>query len=468
LNRRHKSGVIENEAAVTKLAEVRVRGMVGFLGRVGGCGLVLAFVTGSPAAFGQYAPPADANGITHPSIVENFANNGDPYGVRKKLADYGITYYFIYTNDVLSNVAGGNKRGTIDQGKLEDQLTINLEKLAGLKDLTFYTNAFQIYNTGRIRRDYVGSINTIAAIEATPAVRLSELWLEQKFFGGNISLKAGQLAVDSEFFYSDLSTMFLQSDWPTIGAQNLPSGGPAYPLSTPGARLKFDYGSSASFLFAIFNGDPAGACPGNDPDTCNRYGVNFRMRDPAFMIGEAQFRTNSGAHDTGLATIFKIGGWQHLGLFGDQANPGLARRGDYGIYTVIDQQLWRPAGAAPDKGISVFTRASISPADRNQISGEIDGGVVFAGLLPSRPDDKFGASVIYSRFSHDIRANPMNQLAPGIPGSYPDYETNLEVTYVAQIVPGWTVQPVYTRIWHPSGRPGRDADVIGVRSILYY
>lgn len=37
-----------------------------------------------------------------------------------------------------------------------------------------------------------------------------------------------------------------------------------------------------------------------------------------------------------------------------------------------------------------------------------------------------------------------------------------------RIVPGWTVQPVFTRIWHPSGQPGHDADVIGVRSILYY
>ena len=36
---------------------------------------------------------------------------------------------------------------------------------------------------------------------------------------------------------------------------------------------------------------------------------------------------------------------------------------------------------------------------------------------------------------------------------------------VAQIIPGWTVQPVYTYIWHPSGQAGRDAKVAGVRSI---
>ena len=36
-----------------------------------------------------------------------------------------------YTNDILSNVHGGTKTGTIDQGKLHGILTIDLDKLAG-------------------------------------------------------------------------------------------------------------------------------------------------------------------------------------------------------------------------------------------------------------------------------------------------------------------------------------------------
>jgi porin len=425
--------------------------------------VALVFIAAVKPVHAQYSPPPGADGVTEPSIATNLPVND----ARKRLYERGISYYLIYTNDVLSNLSGGNRRGTIDQGKVEEQITADLEKLAGLSGLMFYANGFEIYNSGRIRRDYVGGINTIAAIEATPTARLSELWLEQKLFGGAASVRAGQLAADSEFFFSDLSAMFLQSDWPTIGAQNLPSGGPAYPLATPGARVKVDYGETASFLFAIFDGDPAGPCLG-DPDTCNRYGVNFRMRDPAFMIGEAQFRTNRGKNAAGLATTFKVGAWQHLGLFQEQANPDIAHRGDYGIYGVIDQQLWRPTGAGRDKGISVFSRASMSPADRNQIKVEIDGGVVFAGLLAARPDDSFGVSVIYSRYSHDVRASPDNQIAPGVPGQYPDYETNLELSYVAQVVPGWTVQPDYQFIWHPSGQPGRDAQVFGVRSILRY
>ena len=86
--------------------------------------------------------------------------------------------------------------------------------------------------------------------------------------------------------------MFLQSDWPTIAAVNLPSGGAAYPLSTPGVRLKVDPVKDVSLLVAVLNGDPAGPGPG-DEQLRNRYGLNFRVQDPPFFIGEAQFQRNT-------------------------------------------------------------------------------------------------------------------------------------------------------------------------------
>ena len=181
----------------------------------------------------------------------------------------------------------------------------------------------------------------------------------------------------------------------------------------------------------------------------------------------------------------KIGGWSHLGQFADQrfANNGmllaspassgvpLMYRGDYGIYGVIDQQLYRPKGGDGDSGISLFSRASLNPSDRNLVNFYIDGGIVFSGLVPKRPDDRFGASIIYARFSDSVRGFDQDQINLGNLVTPPrDYETNLEFTYAAQIVPGWIVQPVYTVIWHPSGTNIRypDAHVAGVRSIIRF
>jgi porin len=446
------------------------------------CGAFAAMLIWGAEARAQATPTPDGNGITNPSIATSLPQNGDVAGIRKRLAEHGITYNLIYTNDLLSNVSGGLKQGTIDQGKLEAQITVDLEKLAGWEGLTFYANAFQIHDTGRIRRDYVGGLNTIAAIEAVPTTRLSEMWVEKKLFGDKGSLRIGQLAADSEFFFSDLSAMFLQSDWPTIAAANLPSGGPAYPLSTPGIRLKLEPNKNVAVLLAMFNGDPAGPGPG-DEQLRNRYGLNFRVTDPPLMIGEVQFRRNQEKESSGLATTLKLGAWTHLGTFDDQrfANDGslladpagsgmpLRHRGNFGLYGIIDQQLYRPAGAAADAGISVFSRASVSPSDRNLINAYIDGGIVFAGLIPGRPDDRFGASVIYARFSDSVAGFDQDKIViTGLPQTVRDYEANLEITYVAQIIPGWTVQPDFQYVWHPNGQPGRDAKVIGVRSVWKY
>lgn len=422
------------------------------------------------------------DGIARPSIATSLPHNGDASGVRRLLAERGVVYSLMYTGDGLSNVDGGQKRGTVYQGKLEGTLAIDLVKLAGLNDWSLFGNVFQIHNTGRIRRDFVGGIDTIAAIEAVPATRLSELWLERKLLNGAASVRFGQLAADTEFFFAATSFLFLQSDWPTIAALNLPSGGPAYPLSTPGVRLKVDPTRDVSLLLAVFNGDPAGPGEG-DEQLRNRYGLNFRVRDPAFWIGEAQFRANQARESTELARTLKIGAWGHLGSFDDQrlgwdgsllADPNgvgqaLRRRGNAGVYGVVEQQLYRPAGGDAESGITVFSRISASPSDRNPIDFMFDGGIVFAGMLHARPDDKFGLSMMYARFSDRLRAFDRDTIRlTGADVPVRDFEANLELTYSAQVVPGWTIQPVATRVWHPSGEAGRDALVFGVRSFVKY
>ena len=430
----------------------------------------------------QYGPPEVEDGRPTPSIASSLPYKGDPGGFRKWLGERGIVYGLEYTNDVLANVHGGLRTGTIDQGKLQGILTVDFGKLAGFQGLSLFANFFQIHNTGRIRRDYVGGINTIAAIEAVPTTRLSEIWIQQSFAGDKASIRVGQLAADAEFFYSELSTMFLQSDWPTITAVNLPSGGAAYPLSTPGARLMVKPADNVWLRLAVLNGDPAGPGPAADAELRNRYGLNFRVNDPPFVIGEAEIQHNNGKTDTGLATTLKLGGWSHFGQFNDirfgvggslLANPlgsstPLQHRGNSGLYAVMDQQLYRPKDGDSQSGVSAYVRASISPSDRNLVDRYIDGGIVFAGLIPSRKDDRFGVGVIHARFSDSVRAFDRDQNLFGLPGVVRDSETNLEFSYVAQIIPGWIIQPLVTRVWHPSGDPSRNAIVAGVRSQWQY
>jgi porin len=453
--------------------------------------LLAGFAVREAAA--QGAPPEVKDGITLPSIATSMPNNGDPGGLRKWLSERGFTYSLDYTSDIMSNVSGGLRRGTVYMGKLEAIVDADLGKIAGLNGLSFHANAFQIHGNGGISRDLVGNFETISNIEALPTTRLSEIWLEQKFLDGKASVRFGQLAADQEFFISDFSIFFANSDWPAITKQDLPSGGPAYPLSTPGVRVKIEPTTGLTFLAALFNGDPSGPGPG-DPEQKNRYGLNFRIQDPPFLIAEAQYRYNQGKTDTGLSTIIRLGAWHHFGLFDDQrfgtdglslANPlsnGMPRqlRGDDGIYGIIDQQIYRPAGAPPDGGIGVFSRISASPSDRNFVSFYLDGGIVFTGMLPHRPDDKFGATFLYSKVSDQLAALDQDRVIyTGIVQPVRDYELTMELAYMWQIIPGWTVQPDFQYVWHPGGNvpdptvvspllPIKNAAIFGVRTFIRY
>jgi porin len=441
-------------------------------------------LTKKPATWGQTAAYAACLALTLALTHAKAAETGDKAVAAETAsrADRDVEFNVVYTADGLGNVHGGNRRGWVYQGKVEFILAADLEKLAGLEGLSFYTNGFSIHNTGRIRRDYVGGINTIAAIEGVPRNRLSELWLEKEFAGGKVSLRLGQLAADVEFFFSGLSALFLQSDWPTIAAANLPSGGPADPLSTPGLRFKIEPEPGTSMLFAIFNGNPARPGDG-DEQVRNRHGLEFRTSDPALLMGEAQFRKNHGKDDTGLARTLKFGGWHHHARFdhrrfahdgtllADPAGSGIAasRKSNSGLYAVVEQQLHRPNGGDAESGVSLFGRVSTTRPDRNLINFFIDGGILFAGMVPGRAQDKFGVSMMYARFSNTVRAFDRDLVAfTAATGPIRDHEANIEFTYSALVASGWSLQPVVTFVRHPSGDASRNATVMGVRSLLRF
>ena len=128
--------------------------------RGGSAVAALAILVGLPAATQpaqaqawwdsyQHGPrEIDQGFLPTPSIATSLPNNGDPWGYRKWLGERGIVYGLEYTNDVLSNLRGGLRTGTIDQGKLHGILTVDLGKLAGLDGLSFFATRFRFTTPG--------------------------------------------------------------------------------------------------------------------------------------------------------------------------------------------------------------------------------------------------------------------------------------------------------------------------------
>ena len=448
-------------------------------------------IAASPAALGQDV--ASEKGIPAKSIATTLPQQGDPDGSRAALAASGITYQWNYVGEWQADIAGGVSRGSIYIGRLEGLIDIDLAKLMGWQGLTFHANSFQIHGSG-LSREHVGNLMTVSYIEALATTRLSELWLEQKILGDKLGIRVGQLAADTEFNISSYATQFINSTfgWPASMAANLPSGGPAYPFATPGVRAKLDPDKSLSLLLGVFNGDPAGPGEG-DPQTRNRYGLNFRVQDPAFVIAEGQYRYNQEKGSAGLAGAVRLGAWGHLGRFDDRRfdTGGLAladpastgqpapQRGNLGVYAVIDQQIWRPPTGEANKGVGVFARASASPADRSLIDLYFDGGIVLAGLIPGRPEDVLSFGAAYARISDRARQLDADAAVLTGAGRIRDFEAAFEADYQVQILPGLQIDLDLQRIVHPGGNiagpggaPGGaripDATVVTLHTLIKY
>ena len=428
---------------------------------------------------GVHVAVAEEDAFDQPSIGTTLGEN--PNGPRAKLREMGIRYHAIYTSDLLTNT-GGISRGTTYGGRLE--LGVEVEKFFGIEGLTFNATGFLIHGRG-MSRDHLGNLLAVSNAEALPAVRLFELWLEQKI-GDFASLRIGQLAADSEFIVSDNAGLFINGTfgWPGITGANLPSGGPAYPIATPGARVELNLGPKTKLRAAVFNGDPAG--PGTlDPQELNPNGTNFRLEDDPFLIAEVE-------HGYALGTLpgtVKLGAWHHAGRFDDQrfdtiglsladpASTGIpaSHRASWGPYAVIDQTLVQVG----ERTVGAFGRVSFSPDDRSLVSFYADAGVTVKGLFAGRSDDTFGIGLGYARISNRARAFDRDTIAFGTPMPVRDYEAVLEITYQAQIVPGWTLQPDFQYVFHPGGnvpdpndptgvRAVKDAAIFGIRSVLRY
>jgi porin len=409
-------------------------------------------------------PRAQLPDTLEPSIASEIPALMD---LKQAFLNRGVNFQLSYIQDTLGNPAGGVQQGATYNSALYMLVDADLEKLAGLTGATFRVNAFQIQGLG-LSYANVYNLSTISSIEALPTTRLVELWFEQKLFSDLVSVRVGQLAADTEFFTSEFAGLYVNGTfgWVTIFAANLPGSGPGYPFATPGARVKWTPNEHLTLLAAIFNGDPAGTGFSGYEQIANRNGVNFRLHDPALLYGEAQYAYNQDRASSRLAGTVKLGGWVHFGNFYDNhfaydgfslADPtggGSPRtyRGDFSLYGVIDQMLWRLPGDDPKKGVAAFLRVAGAPADRNLIDFYADGGVNFIGLLPERPGDVFGFAGAFSHMAPSISAFDRDAaLFSGQLSAARDFELALELTYQATVVPGWTVQPDLQYIVHPGG-----------------
>src|SRR6266853_7594 len=334
---------------------------------------------------------------------------------RDKLKEFGITFEPQEQSEVWGNLTGGGRRATSYNGLTIAKLEVDLDKAVGWSGAEFVVSALDIHGHGPTQ-SLVGNRQIVSSIEATPSIKLSDLWLDQSLLDNRLSVRVGQEGADGELMITQYGALFVNASFgfPGMAAADLPSGAPAYPLGA--------WYASNHFVDQRF--DSAG------------------------------------------------------GLLANPAGTGLALQhtGDWAVYGIIDQMVWK-RNDKEDQGIGIFFRVMGGPSDRNLIDLYLTAGMNWRAPFASREEDAFGIAVSYLGISPAARRFSRDLIAFGGPNvPYAANETVVEATYTAPITSYLTLQPDIQLVLNPgAGIPGpfgrrslADAVVIGTRATIKF
>jgi porin len=424
---------------------------------------------------------------------------GDMGGLRTELSKYGISLAIQETSEVLGNVTGGTHTGAAYDGLTQMLLQLDTNRAFGWYGGTFNVSGLQIHGNN-LSTENLQTLQTASGIEADRATRLWELWYQQKFLEEDrLDIKIGQQSLDQEFMVSQNASYFINTmfGWPMVPSADLPGGGPAYPLSALGVRVRARPVDSVTFLLGVFNGSPV---PNNmgDPQMVNPSGTSFPLNGGVLVIGEVQYTYPalgsmiSAGQAEPLARTYKLGFWWDSESFDDQqfdnngvslASPAsnglpLSHHGDFSVYGVADQLVWVDPHES-DRTISLFTRVMAAPqADRNLITFSANAGLTFHEPFLHRDDDTFGIGMGFAKVSGSVAA--LDKATAFFTNTYVPTrgsETFVEVTYQYQATPWLQIQPDLQYVFTPGGGLANPNDpghrignelVLGVRTNILF
>ena len=361
---------------------------------------------------------------------------GDWAGGRTALSARGIELELVATVDVLGNASGGLDQGVEAPSNFDVAVEVDAEKAFGWSGGRL--RVYLLGNAGGDTNTHVGALQVASNIEAPDTFKLYEAFYEQKFFGDRASVLVGLHDLNSEFYVTDLSGVFLNSSF-GVGQEVAQIGPSISPTTAMAGRLWVAPTAQTYLMGAVYDG-----VPGNPNDPYGTH-VDFARGDGVLTIGETGFRRAEGRY-----AKLAFGGWHQTEF--DNLITG-ARGDNHGYYVVGEIDLWRDGSG---RGVGVFGQLGFARDDRNQTDLYAGGGINWTGPFASRPADVAGVAFAHARNGDDfLDANP---------GLFTRSETLLELTYAIQVTQWLLVQPDLQYFIEPgTDRALDDAVVIGSR-----
>ena len=373
-------------------------------------------------------------------------------GVRPWLASLGASLSLNETADLAADPSGGLRQAMDFQGLAVATLAIDTEKWVGLAGGLVTVSAEQIHGRNLVT-DALADLHSNTSTFSVRGTRLWELWYQQSL-GTDFNVRLGLQSIDQEYMISPASATFVNANfgWPLSPSEDLPDGGPIYPLSALGLRLRATPRPWLTVLAGVYNGDPVAPGCTKAPPLCDPSGTEFPLNGGQLAIAELQLTPPGWT----LPGLFKLGGWYNsepTSVTQFAAPPaGIAPaptyEGNWSLYAVADQAVWEGKAG---QTLTLFSRAFLAPSDRNPIALELAAGAVLTAPFAGRDDDRVGLAVDYGGLGNAVRRLDQEAEQAGLGHFARSQETVLEATYVAALTPWLQLQPDVQYVWNPGG-----------------
>jgi porin len=402
----------------------------------------------------QEATGSERAGAPFESITGPLTRNWERF--RAFLTGLGIASTARYTAQLMGNPSGGRNQGFTYAGSLEASIAWDLDKLLGVPGFSFNVSANWATGQNLSAQD-IGNVFAVQnAFYGTGSVNLQQLYLQQEFLDASLTVAAGRLAPANMFATMPVLNNYMNG---AINAEpgSLPINVPPFVASPPGvewgAQAKYNVTSAFRVAAGVYNTNPAAAA-GAD------HGVNFSLGEQGnrgvLSVAQVDYLLNQAQGDAGVPGQYSLGGFYDSDTFSNLSEPDGTVSGNYGVYAMFQQMVYRDGGPASQRGLTVWGEVVISPKQSaTTIPYFLAGGVSYQGLIPSREKDIASLGVVHGIVSRYI------------PGR--SAETVIEANYQIRLTSWLAGSPDVQYIIRPSGSSAiRNAVVVGAQIMVTF
>ena len=362
------------------------------------------------------------------------------------MRDRGLAWEFLYRFDILAQL--NKKRGRdslfwLDQ--LDIQLASDMEKLFGWPGTQAFVHVIGNHgDSPAIEANRLPhGLDNIEVGRNAHGFKLFHAWLEKGFGESGLSAKFGLYGVDSEFYVTEASGVFLHPTF-GIGAEVAGTGqnGPSvFPYSSLALVLKYQPSPTLYAQAAVLDG-----VPGN-PDHPRSTRIDFEKGDGLLYFAEAGYHTEpqEGMGEEKLA----LGLWWYSKRFDDMldvvgGNP--VQRRSQGYYMVAEKRFWRDPDQ-PGRHMVGFLRMGRNDGNTTQFASAWSAGLTWTGPFAGRPEDQFGIAFCKEDNALKWRAAAANPVR---------HEKAYEATYRARVLTWLSIQPLVQYLVNHGTDPTQD------------